>query len=1521
MRFDESRRSLRDQVDRLRDAWQALASLFGELSIPGPADGEASGAAQELLSSIAAMASDVELIATRVHRETVNIGVVGRAGAGKSTLLQSITGLGDAVIPAVSYRPATAAASEIINIPGPSRADVTLLTWGEFRDDYLAPLHRDAGFPAAPSTPDEFASYPYESIQQSLPSGSGTGPEIVQQMYVPRLRVAQESFPSYRDLLTGRERVLRIQQLADLRPFVSYPADDADRHRPYHAVRGIRIYCEFPSSDAADLVLVDLPGTGEAGRDIDGRVLQEKKSQVDVLLQVIRPSLENAFFSESDWEVLGLVDTVRMGADRSDFISIVINHDPARVSPGVLDAIPNIREIAERNGLRLFVVNAADPAEVRARLLDPLLGGLSDRLADMDRAVVHDVASRASDVAGRCMSVAELLADEVSRREGHVRAEERDLLDRLGVTLDDITAALGHLGVPVARRAPDDESVQELARRAADRVHAGFAPDSPAGQDLLGVENDVATLCQVLLAKDVDPPISVGLFGDWGTGKSFFMSQMREHVSGLATQSRRARLEGAETGFCSEVRQVVFNAWHYMDANLWATLAGTIFDSLADPDDPYRGETILAELDSIRGIRDELKRRRAEAEKYAEVADQSLREQRIGLADLARAARISVDERLLTDKLQTQLKDELQEAGVRPDQLAQLDLRKLGQQLRGLRRIAFVLRRGTWPVRLALLAGLAIAVFGTVGISLTLQHVVQAGLAVVIGVVASAIPAAALLSRALGRMSQVSDLAQDVVQRVDENRQAPIRARQQALARLVDQYEEQIIAATARIELLEGSRSVRTFIEQRHATGEYRRHEGVVSAVRRDLEQLSRLLTASDRAGSQTGPAAAAHMPEVDRIILYIDDLDRCPAEHVVKVLQAIHLLLAFPLFVVVVGVDARWLLSALRQHYRELLEDRQEPGSADSLDVPASHAADPVSTSYDYLEKIFQIPICLRPMSAQGYSDLIRNLVAGHRVLPSPAPSGPADAGSAPAVAPDARPVSAVTQPPSSPAGSAVPDGTDAPGPVPGAGEPVPAVSAADRVVARRVSSARHGARVAALGTDVAGTQLLSIDVNGQVRAENLLTPVRVREAQPVLRAQRAIVASSGKLLADTGDGAAAVITGWTFDVLTIRRDGDQTERMPVVTAISPDGRTIAVRWDSAADQPGSADPVFATWNVLSSRGEILLTDRQAEPGQIHLLTRTWQLLSRGRHVELRSANPKQPQAMTTELEQHEIAAAATNDAGTLLCTVDTDRRARVWAVREGALTVDPVLVAQDLPTTLVSVGGQRLAVASGTGFQIWDLNTRTLDLEEDGAGLTQVSCLHLTEDGRRLVTGHDDGAVVVWLVSQPSVAAQAAFHALEFEDHEIDFLLKMQPLIATPRAAKRLTNLYRILRAGLPEQERAEFLSADRGYQVAIILLAVVISSPGPAAGLIGRILAGEPGQAKFTQLLENEVTSAQGRSSSGAAAQRELMALTRLERQVRGVISAHGVQDDLPAYRYWCPLVARFSFRSDDQDLPPG
>jgi hypothetical protein len=96
----------------------------------------------------------------------------------------------------------------------------------------------------------------------------------------------------------------------------------------------------------------------------------------------------------------------------------------------------------------------------------------------------------------------------------------------------------------------------------------------------------------------------------------------------------------------------------------------------------------------------------------------------------------------------------------------------------------------------------------------------------------------------------------------------------------------------------------------------------------------------------------------INRIVLYIDDLDRCAQEKVIEVLQAVHLLLALPLFTVVVAVDSRWMSRSLAVGFPGLLSG--EYGA----------------TPYDYLEKIFQIPFWVKSMDDADVNRMLEGIL-----------------------------------------------------------------------------------------------------------------------------------------------------------------------------------------------------------------------------------------------------------------------------------------------------------------------------------------------------------------------------------------------------------------------------------------------------------------------------------------------------------------------------------------------------------------
>ena len=48
--------------------------------------------------------------------------------------------------------------------------------------------------------------------------------------------------------------------------------------------------------------------------------------------------------------------------------------------------------------------------------------------------------------------------------------------------------------------------------------------------DLLGFESGVESLCEIILKEELLAPTVVGVYGSWGSGKTWFMQMMRKYV-------------------------------------------------------------------------------------------------------------------------------------------------------------------------------------------------------------------------------------------------------------------------------------------------------------------------------------------------------------------------------------------------------------------------------------------------------------------------------------------------------------------------------------------------------------------------------------------------------------------------------------------------------------------------------------------------------------------------------------------------------------------------------------------------------------------------------------------------------------------------------------------------------------------------------------------------------------------------------------------------------------------------------
>lgn len=240
--------------------------------------------AESFASVFADAVAALEVVTTRLQRETINIGVSGQARMGKSTLLQSITGLGEEQIPTGSGLPVTAVRSRIFHVATHPEAILRLHSWVSFRRDVLGPYHRELNLREPPATVEEFRRQRYETP----PKSDQERPSCV--AIRRKLSEIQASLDSFVPWLRDAEERVPIDQL---RPFVAYPnaeqQERVDAPRPYLAVRDVRIFTAFPRTPVEHLGLIDLPGLGELTPDAERHHVERLRNEVDLVVLVTRP--------------------------------------------------------------------------------------------------------------------------------------------------------------------------------------------------------------------------------------------------------------------------------------------------------------------------------------------------------------------------------------------------------------------------------------------------------------------------------------------------------------------------------------------------------------------------------------------------------------------------------------------------------------------------------------------------------------------------------------------------------------------------------------------------------------------------------------------------------------------------------------------------------------------------------------------------------------------------------------------------------------------------------------------------------------------------------------------------------------------------------------------------------------------------------------------------------------------------------------------------------------------------------
>ena len=619
-----------------------------------------------------------------------------------------------------------------------------------------------------------------------------------------------------------------------------------------------------------------------------------------------------------------------------------------------------------------------------------------------------------------------------------------------------------------------------------------MVPDDrdPRPNDRLGLRQFANGIGALIAAENQKPPLSIAVFGAWGSGKSYFMRMIQWAVADYA--DLEAKSPSTPPVFKRRVVPIWFNAWHYVEGNLWASLMHAILTGLQKEFAPKSGPS---RFDNVLG-----KLKLHEAAEFAAKAELRAAEARLKEAQAALAqAILEADKRRLAERHVPSADDVMNEVwgmtleSLRPngagdarawvtsigdsainaaDYLGRPELARdltalrnaahgaadTGQALaekvgamqelldevrasgaRGASVLGWLAQAGFSPTeRGALLERVGLVFGGFLLVTIALSYF-GADLAALVTAVTTVIaPLVAGLATLLtwgrthvAKATRAFAVLEALRKRVEQTqhqrlaeadasllaaRRATAEAEAERSRRQAELNAAQAAVAQAQKDVREASSAERMmrFVAERLADGGYQRHLGLIHMIRQDMEGLGDIL-------NNISPAEAGVdglQQPVQRIVLYIDDLDRCPPQRVVEVLEAVHLLLAFPLFVVVVGVDIRWVSQALLTRYPGQL------GREDSIASPT-----------DYLEKVFQIPFWLPDMTPDSGRRLLALAIdpAGQGDAPPPPPK------------PEIPPAEAVKPPetPFEPAAGTIPPPAPA-GPAPAIETPSPEVIAA---------------------------------------------------------------------------------------------------------------------------------------------------------------------------------------------------------------------------------------------------------------------------------------------------------------------------------------------------------------------------------------------------------------------------------------------------------------------------------------------
>ena len=383
----------------------------------------------------------------RFNRDEICIGIGGAARMGKSTFLQAVTGLGDDQIPTSDKYFTTAGRSLIVNATE-AVAIADMHTERSFLEKVIAPMCREIGV-QAPASLNELK-------RLELPQGE-TQQEID---VINRLKDTIDNLSSISNELTGQKQ--RRINIENIRDFVAYPDGGMIKAGKFMAVDKITIYAPFPGSEVKQLRVVDLPGLGEAGRNLAEVQTEGMQDVCDATLLMKRPAGANVEWTLNDTTALDAIKKASpLQNEQPKYTAILANVDGDTED----DANACVKSIQNQlsKDFEIIRCDARDRNAVTNKTMPEILRFLAKNLPELDKTVFEDTETQAeqtkSSLKETLEEVKKALGQLTHNYTGNPGLFQQDLYGKL---VNELNAYSAHL--KARAQGTDEEWVKEVER-------------------------------------------------------------------------------------------------------------------------------------------------------------------------------------------------------------------------------------------------------------------------------------------------------------------------------------------------------------------------------------------------------------------------------------------------------------------------------------------------------------------------------------------------------------------------------------------------------------------------------------------------------------------------------------------------------------------------------------------------------------------------------------------------------------------------------------------------------------------------------------------------------------------------------------------------------------------------------------------------------------------------------------------------------------------------------------------------